>query len=79
MIAGNRRAGEGRRIDRTRNQRGRDEWPRRVVDQHDVRPLMGKRFQPGTHRGLTGGSAIGGRRMAQRTDRGVKHCHVIGI
>jgi len=44
-----RRAGEGRGIDRARNQRGRDEWSRRVVDQNDVGLLAGEGFQTGMH------------------------------
>jgi hypothetical protein len=79
LYRGNGRAGERRGIDRTRNQRSRDEWPRRIVDQNDVRLLTGQRFQSGAHRGLPGRAAICRGRVAQRTDGRVEHHHIIGI
>ena len=48
-------------LDRARNHRRRDERPRGVVDQDDVRLLAGERFESGMHRGLARRAAIGGR------------------
>ncbi len=66
-------------IDGARNQPGRDEGTRRIVDQDDVRPFAGERFEPGMDRGLPRRAAIRRRLVAQPADRGVEHADVVGM
>ena len=75
----NGRAGEGRGLDRARNQRRRDEWARRVVDENDIRLLAGKRFQSGMNRSLACCPAICRRLVAQGVDGGIEDGRIIGI
>jgi len=74
-----RRAGARRRVDRPRDQSGRDEWSRRVVDQHDVGLLAGEGFQAGMHRGLAGCPASCRRRVGQCAYGIQKHGNVVRI
>ena len=74
-----RRAGQARGIDRARDHRCRDERPRGVMDQHDVRRLARERFQSGADRGLPGRAAIGGGLVAHVADSLVEHRRIVGV
>ena len=76
---GHRRAGQARRIDRTRDHRCRNEGPRGVMDQHDVGRLARERFQPGADRGLASRAASGRRLVAHVADRLVEHRGIVGV
>src|SRR5258708_18766541 len=66
-------------LDGARNQRRRDEWPRRVVDQDDIGPLVCERLKSGMYRGLARRAAIGGRLIAQTPDRIVENGGAVGV
>ncbi len=71
--------GAAGRVDRTRNQRCRDERARGVVDQNDVGLLARKRLKSGEHRGLARRAAIGRLCMAQPAHGVIEHRGIVGI
>ncbi|MEY9588887.1 hypothetical protein ABIA06_001178 [Bradyrhizobium yuanmingense] len=76
---GDRSAGAARRLDRARDHAFRDEGARGVVDQHDVRIVLGQRFEAGEHRSLPRRAAIGRWLVPEPCDRCGEHGAVVGV
>ncbi len=74
-----RRTGALDRIDRTRDQRLRDEGTRGVMDQDNVRLLGRDRLEPGMHRLLPRRAARRRRRMSEAIAGRIEHRGVVGM